>query len=153
MNSLVNYWSAEVPTLTVLVVIQVKQEVEEVICIKEEPEDEQEVMATLLLDCQGQPGQLPESQVRLEECQSTCSCRSVETCVAGRFQNDSMLLSHSLRLQLQSGQDIQQTREIPPQASAQLDPMPVSAQHLERSLVVGSSIGLKIQSKLKVKYL
>lgn len=48
--------------MTVLVVIQVKQEV---ICIKEEPEDEQEVMATLLLDCQGQPGHLPESQVRL----------------------------------------------------------------------------------------
>ncbi|KAG8000870.1 hypothetical protein GBF38_018142 [Nibea albiflora] len=41
---------------------QVKQEAEEVICIKEEPEDEQEVMATLLLDCQAQQGHLPESE-------------------------------------------------------------------------------------------
>ncbi len=31
-------------------VMQVKQEVEELICIKEEPEDEQEVMTNLLLD-------------------------------------------------------------------------------------------------------
>lgn len=44
--------------------MQVKQEAEEVICIKEEPEDEQEVMATLLLDCQVQEGHLPESEVR-----------------------------------------------------------------------------------------
>lgn len=36
------------------------------ICIKEEPEDEQEVMATLLLDCQVQEGHLPESEVRVE---------------------------------------------------------------------------------------
>lgn len=131
--------------MTVPVVIQVKQEVEEVICIKEEPEDEQEVMATLLLDCQGQQGRLPESQVRLEKCQP-CSCRSMETCVARQFQNDceSVLLSHSLRLQLQSGQDFQQTREIPPQALAQPDPTAVSAQHLDRSLVVGSSIGRKL---------
>lgn len=41
---------------------QVKQEVEEVICIKEEPEDEQEVMATLLLDCQVQQDHLPDSE-------------------------------------------------------------------------------------------
>ena len=47
------------------VVMQVKQEVEEVICIKEEPEDEQEVMATLLLDCQVQQDHLPDSEVRL----------------------------------------------------------------------------------------
>nr|XP_046260387.1 uncharacterized protein si:ch211-67e16.4 isoform X2 [Scatophagus argus] len=48
---------------------KVKQEPEEVICIKEEPEDEQEVMATLLLDCQGQQGQLPdlESQSSVTE--------------------------------------------------------------------------------------
>ncbi|XP_010746040.3 uncharacterized protein si:ch211-67e16.4 isoform X1 [Larimichthys crocea] len=43
---------------------QVKQEAEEVICIKEEPEDEQEVMATLLLDCQAQQGHLPESEAQ-----------------------------------------------------------------------------------------
>ncbi|XP_041806188.1 uncharacterized protein si:ch211-67e16.4 [Chelmon rostratus] len=43
---------------------QVKQEAEEVICIKEEPEDEQEVMATLLLDCQVQEGHLPESEAQ-----------------------------------------------------------------------------------------
>ncbi|KAM3607714.1 uncharacterized protein V6R79_012390 [Siganus canaliculatus] len=42
--------------------LQVKQEAEEVICIKEEPEDEQEVMATLLLDCQVQQDHLPESE-------------------------------------------------------------------------------------------
>lgn len=36
------------------------------ICIKEEPEDEQDVMATLLLDCQVQQGHLPESEVKLE---------------------------------------------------------------------------------------
>lgn len=44
--------------------MQVKQEAEEVMCIKEEPEDEQEVMATLLLDCQMQQGHLPESEVK-----------------------------------------------------------------------------------------
>ncbi|XP_044072292.1 uncharacterized protein si:ch211-67e16.4 [Siniperca chuatsi] len=44
---------------------QVKQEEEEeVICIKEEAEDEQEVMATLLLDCQVQQGHLPESEAQ-----------------------------------------------------------------------------------------
>ncbi|XP_051259580.1 uncharacterized protein si:ch211-67e16.4 isoform X2 [Dicentrarchus labrax] len=43
---------------------QVKQEMEEVICIKEEPEDEQEVMATLLMDCQVQQGHLPESEAQ-----------------------------------------------------------------------------------------
>ncbi|XP_076602421.1 uncharacterized protein LOC143330102 [Chaetodon auriga] len=43
---------------------QVKQEAEEVICIKEEPEDKQEVMATLLLDCQVQQGHLPESEAQ-----------------------------------------------------------------------------------------
>ncbi|XP_035531792.1 uncharacterized protein LOC118338623 isoform X2 [Morone saxatilis] len=46
------------------VAMQVKQEVEEVICIKEEPEDEQEVMATLLVDCQVQQGHLPESEAQ-----------------------------------------------------------------------------------------
>lgn len=45
--------------------IQVKQEVEEVICIKEEPEDEQEE-ANLLLDYQVEQDHLPESEVRLE---------------------------------------------------------------------------------------
>ncbi|XP_028447245.1 uncharacterized protein si:ch211-67e16.4 [Perca flavescens] len=39
-----------------------EEEEEEVICIKEEPEKEQEVMATLLLDCQVQQGHLPESE-------------------------------------------------------------------------------------------
>lgn len=53
--------------------MKVKQEVEDVICIKEEPEDEQEVMATLLLDCQGQQGHLPESQVR-QSIQVSASC-------------------------------------------------------------------------------
>ncbi|KAG7240428.1 hypothetical protein INR49_026999 [Caranx melampygus] len=50
---------------------QVKQEVqqeeeekEEVICIKGEPEEEQEVTATLLLDCQVQQCQLSETEVR-----------------------------------------------------------------------------------------
>ncbi len=46
--------------------MQVKQEVEELICIKEEPEDEQEVMTNLLLDCQVQQGHLPESEVKVE---------------------------------------------------------------------------------------
>ncbi|XP_070771159.1 uncharacterized protein [Enoplosus armatus] len=41
-----------------------EEEEEEVICIKEEPEDEQEVMATLLLDCQVQQGHLPESETQ-----------------------------------------------------------------------------------------
>ena len=45
--------------------MQVKQEVEEVICIKEEPEDEQEE-ANLLLDYQVEQDHLPESEVRLE---------------------------------------------------------------------------------------
>lgn len=35
---------------------EVKQEVAEVICIKEEPEEEEEVMATLLLDCKLEQG-------------------------------------------------------------------------------------------------
>lgn len=43
---------------------QVKQEAEELICIKEEPEDEQEAMTTLLLDCQVQQGHLPESEAQ-----------------------------------------------------------------------------------------
>ncbi|XP_072253676.1 uncharacterized protein [Leuresthes tenuis] len=48
--------------------LEVKQEVqsrhpeEEVICIKEEPEEEQEVMATLVLDCQVQQGRPAESE-------------------------------------------------------------------------------------------
>ncbi|XP_070831832.1 uncharacterized protein [Chaetodon trifascialis] len=50
---------------------QVKQEAEEVICIKEEPEDEQEVMATLLLDCQVQQGHLPESEAQSSESSGT----------------------------------------------------------------------------------
>ncbi|XP_035770524.1 uncharacterized protein si:ch211-67e16.4 isoform X1 [Neolamprologus brichardi] len=45
---------------------EVKQEAQEkekeVIYIKEEPEEEQEVMATLLLDCHGQQGHQPESE-------------------------------------------------------------------------------------------
>ncbi|KAM6955313.1 uncharacterized protein PEZ65_001887 isoform 1-T3 [Lycodopsis pacificus] len=41
-----------------------QQEEEEVICIKEEPEEVQEVMATLLLDCQMQQGRLPESEAQ-----------------------------------------------------------------------------------------
>ncbi|XP_075967108.1 uncharacterized protein LOC142970634 [Anarhichas minor] len=41
-----------------------QQEEEEVICIKEEPEEVQEVMATLLLDCQMQQGHLPESEAQ-----------------------------------------------------------------------------------------
>lgn len=45
-------------------VLQVKQEADEVICIKQEPEDEQELMATLL-DCQIQQPHLSESQVHL----------------------------------------------------------------------------------------
>lgn len=45
-------------------VLQVKQEVDEVICIKQEPEDEQELMATLL-DCQIQQPHLSEPQVHL----------------------------------------------------------------------------------------
>lgn len=44
----------------VCVVVQVKQE-EEVICIKEDPEEEQDVMAGL--DCQVQLGHVPESEV------------------------------------------------------------------------------------------
>ncbi|XP_034418348.1 uncharacterized protein si:ch211-67e16.4 [Cyclopterus lumpus] len=45
---------------------QVKQEPqeEEVICIKEEPEEVQAVMSTLLLDCQMQQGYLPESEAQ-----------------------------------------------------------------------------------------
>lgn len=43
---------------------QVKQEAEELICIKEEPEDEQEVMNTLLLDCQVGQSCLPESEAQ-----------------------------------------------------------------------------------------
>lgn len=50
--------------LIIVLVRQVKQEVEEVICIKEEPEEE-EVMATLLLDCKVEQGHLPEPEVRL----------------------------------------------------------------------------------------
>ncbi|XP_054915836.1 uncharacterized protein si:ch211-67e16.4 isoform X2 [Poeciliopsis prolifica] len=49
---------------------EVKQEVqpsqkeeEEVICIKEEPAEEQEVMATLLLDCQAQRGPDPQPEL------------------------------------------------------------------------------------------
>lgn len=40
---------------------EVKQEAEEVICIKEEPEEE-EVMATLLLDCKLEQGHHPETE-------------------------------------------------------------------------------------------
>ncbi|KAK9537258.1 hypothetical protein VZT92_004891 [Zoarces viviparus] len=49
---------------------QQQEEEEEVICIKEEPEEVQEVMATLLLDCQMQQGHLPESgaQRSVTEC-------------------------------------------------------------------------------------
>ncbi|XP_007569381.1 uncharacterized protein LOC106942228 [Poecilia latipinna] len=50
---------------------EVKQEVqpsqeeeEEVICIKEEPAEEQEVMATLLLDCQTQRGPAPQPETQ-----------------------------------------------------------------------------------------
>ncbi|XP_068590303.1 pinin [Cebidichthys violaceus] len=43
---------------------QQQEEEEEVICIKEEPEEVQEVMATLLLDCQMQQGHLPESEAQ-----------------------------------------------------------------------------------------
>lgn len=53
-------------SLIIVLVRQVKQEVEEVICIKEEPEEE-EVMATLLLDCKVEQGHLPEPEVRLME--------------------------------------------------------------------------------------
>lgn len=45
-------------------VLQVKQEADEVICIKQEPEDEQELMSTLL-DCQMQQPHHSESQVHL----------------------------------------------------------------------------------------
>ncbi|XP_022596344.1 uncharacterized protein LOC111218355 isoform X2 [Seriola dumerili] len=41
-----------------------EEEEEEVICIKGEPEEEQEVMATLLLDCQVQQGHLSESEAQ-----------------------------------------------------------------------------------------
>lgn len=47
-----------------LFVVQVKQEADEGICIKQEPEDEQELMATLL-DCQIQQPHHSESQVHL----------------------------------------------------------------------------------------
>lgn len=58
---------------------EVKQEVqalqeeeEEVICIKEEPAEEQEVMATLLLDCQAEQGRAPESEVAINHCSVNC---------------------------------------------------------------------------------
>lgn len=57
--------------LMIVLVRQVKQEVEEVICIKEEPEEE-EVMATLLLDCKVEQGHLPEPEVRLMENDLIC---------------------------------------------------------------------------------
>lgn len=66
MEVALKFWLSPV----VMQVMQVKQEQqeedeeEEVICIKEEPEDEQEVTATLLLDCQMQQGHLSESEVR-----------------------------------------------------------------------------------------
>ncbi|XP_040004549.1 uncharacterized protein si:ch211-67e16.4 isoform X2 [Xiphias gladius] len=41
-----------------------EEEEEEVICIKEEPEEEQDVMATLLFDCQVQQGPLSESEAQ-----------------------------------------------------------------------------------------
>ncbi|PWA19411.1 hypothetical protein CCH79_00017159, partial [Gambusia affinis] len=46
-----------------------QEEEEEVICIKEEPAEEQEVMSTLLLDCQAQhgPAPQPETQRRAAE--------------------------------------------------------------------------------------
>ncbi|XP_068186341.1 uncharacterized protein si:ch211-67e16.4 isoform X2 [Antennarius striatus] len=43
---------------------QVKHEAEEVICIKDEPEDEQEVMSALLLDCQVEQGPVLESEAQ-----------------------------------------------------------------------------------------
>lgn len=45
---------------------EAQEEEKEVIYIKEEPEEEQEVMATLLLDCHEQQGHQPESEVRLQ---------------------------------------------------------------------------------------
>lgn len=43
--------------------VQVKQEVAEVICIKEEPEEEEAVMATLLLDCKLEQNHRAETEV------------------------------------------------------------------------------------------
>lgn len=54
-------------------VLQVKQEADEVLCIKEEPEDEQELMVTLL-DCQMQQPQLSESQVHLMSKNKSRAC-------------------------------------------------------------------------------
>lgn len=45
---------------------EAQEEEKEVIYIKEEPEEEQEVMATLLLDCHEQQGHQPESEVTLQ---------------------------------------------------------------------------------------
>lgn len=42
-----------------------KQEEEEVICIKDEPEDKQEVMTALLLDCQVEQGHVPQPEVKV----------------------------------------------------------------------------------------
>lgn len=61
--------SSALPSSGPQVTTQVKQEVleqeeEEVICIKEEPEDEQEVMDTLLLDCQAQQSHASESEAQ-----------------------------------------------------------------------------------------
>lgn len=42
------------------------QEEEEVICIKEEPKEDQEVTASLLPDCHVQQGPFPVSEVRLQ---------------------------------------------------------------------------------------
>ena len=53
--------------------VQSRHPEEEVICIKEEPEEEQEVMATLVLDCQVQQGRPPESEVR-SDCTVSVKC-------------------------------------------------------------------------------
>lgn len=45
---------------------EAQEKEKEVIYIKEEPEEEQEVMATLLLDCHEQQGRQPESEVKLQ---------------------------------------------------------------------------------------
>lgn len=52
---------------------EAQEKEKEVIYIKEEPEEEQEVMATLLLDCHGQQGRQPESEVRLQHKLHLCS--------------------------------------------------------------------------------
>ncbi|KAM4730990.1 uncharacterized protein FYW61_009144 isoform 3-T3 [Anableps anableps] len=43
-----------------------EEEEEEVICIKEEPAEEPEVMATLLLDCQAEQGRAPEAEAEAQ---------------------------------------------------------------------------------------